>query len=131
MRRWKAIAGIAALILSGAAFAGIDLSDFDKNTMQDVDDANKELESALSSKETRVAVTNAEFIRDSLHWAEGYFDGKGNAADAVKLARQGRELAATIAKSAGEGNFDAATEAYSSLRKTCKSCHDAYKPPSL
>ena len=131
MRRWKFLAGIAALAVSGAVFGSIDLSDFDKNTMQDVDDANKELESALASKETQIAVANAEFIRDSLHWAEGYFDKKGNAADAVKLARQGRELAAAIAKSAGEGNFAAATDAYDSLRRACKSCHDAYKPPSL
>jgi hypothetical protein len=131
VRHRKAVAGIAALFASAAVFASIDLSDFDKNTMQDVDDANKELESALASKETQVAVANAEFIRDSLHWAEGYFDRKGNAADAVKLAHQGREQAAAVAKSAGEGNFEAATDSYTSLRKTCKSCHDAYKPPSL
>ena len=135
VRHWifvsGAVAGIAALALSSAVFASIDLSDFDKNTMQDVDDANKELESALASKEKQVAVANAEFIRDSLHWAEGYFDRKGNAADAVKLARQGREFADSIAKSAGEGNFDAAMDSYSSLRRACKSCHDAYKPPSL
>lgn len=131
MRHWKSVAGIVALGVSGAVFGSIDLGDFDKNTMQDVDDANKELESALASKETQVAVANAEFIRDSLHWAEGYFDRKGNAADAVKLAREGRELAASIATSAGEGDFAAASVAYESLRRTCKSCHDAYKPPSL
>ncbi len=123
--------GMLILAASGAVFAGVDLSDFDKNTMQDVDDANKELESAIAEKETHATVANAEFIRDSLDWAQGYFDKKGNVPDAVKLARQGREFAAAIAKSAGEGNFDAALESYTSLRKACKSCHDAYKPPSL
>jgi hypothetical protein len=131
VRRWKLVVGIVVLGVSRAVFGSIDLSDFDKNTMQDVDDANKELESALASKEAQVAVANAEFIRDSLHWAEGYFEKKGNAGDAVKLAAQGRELAASIAKSAGEGNFVGAMEAYESLRRACKSCHDAYKPPSL
>jgi hypothetical protein len=135
VRRWTFVswgaAGVAALCLSSAVLASIDLSDFDKNTMQDVDDANKELESALTSQEKQVAVANAEFIRDSLHWAEGYFDKKGNAVDAVKLARQGRELADAVAKSAGEGKFDAALDSYSSLKRACKSCHDAYKPPSL
>ncbi len=119
------------LCLSSVAFASLDLSDFDKNTMQDVDDANKELESAIAARETQATVANAEFIRDSLQWAQGYFEKKGNVADAVKLARDGREFAAAIAKSAGEGNFDAASESYSSLRRACKSCHDAYKPPSL
>ena len=131
MRPWKCVAAVAALLASAAVFASIDLSDFDKNTMQDVDDANKELESALVSKETQAAVANAEFIRDSLHWAEGYFDKKGNAPDAVRLAHEGREQAAAVAKSASEGNFEAAMDSYTSLRKTCKSCHDAYKPPSL
>ena len=119
------------LCVSGVVFASIDLSDFDKNTMQDVDDASKELEAAIAAKEGAPTVANAEFIRDSLHWAEGYFEKKGNVPDAVKLARTGSEFAAAIAKSAGEGNFDAASEAYVSLRRTCKSCHDAYKPPSL
>ena len=122
---------MAVLCVSGAVFASIDLSDFDKNTMQDVDDASKELESAIASKEAQATVANAEFIRDSLHWAEGYFEKKGGVPDAVKLAREGREFAALIAKSAGEGNFDAASDSYTSLRKTCKSCHDVYKPPSL
>lgn len=131
MRNREIVAGVVVLLMSGVVFASIDLSDFDKNTMEDVDDANKELESALAGKETETVVANAEFIRDSLQWAEGYFEKKPSAAEAVKLARQGRELAAAIAKAAAEGNFDAAGEAYTSLRRACKSCHDAYKPPSL
>jgi hypothetical protein len=127
-RRW---AGVGALFLSGVVFAAIDLSDFDKNTMMDVDDANKELESAIAGKEAQAVIANAQFIRDSLHWAEGYFEKKGGAADAVKWARDGHESAAAIVKSAGEGNFDAAAEAYNALRRACKSCHDVYKPPSL
>lgn len=118
-------------LVSGAVFAAdIDLSDFDKNTMMDVDDANKELESAIAGKEARTVIANAEFIRDSLHWAQGYFEKK-SAVDAVKWARDGHESAASIAKSAGEGNFEAAAEAFDSLRRACKSCHDVYKPPSL
>jgi hypothetical protein len=129
--RHRGWAGIAILFASGVVFAGIDLSDFDKNTMQDVDDANKELESAIADRETDTVIANAAFIRDSLQWAEGYFEKKGGAADAVKLARDGRESAAAIARSAGEGNFDAAAEAYTALRRACKGCHDVYKPPSL
>lgn len=117
--------------MSGLTFASIDLSDFDENTMQDMDDAAKDLESALASKEGRQVVADAEFIRDSLQWAEGYFEKKGTAADAVKLAREGRELAAGIVQAANEGNFAMAEERYDSLRRTCKTCHDAYKPPSL
>ena len=131
MRGRGIVSGLAVFFVSSAVFASIDLSDFDKNTMQDVDDASKELEAAIAAKEGQVTVANAEFIRDSLHWAEGYFEKKGGVADAVKLARAGREFAAEIVKAAGEGNFDAASDSYTSLRRTCKSCHDAYKPPSI
>ena len=131
MAHRRAITAAALLLVSGAGFAGIDLSDFDQNTMQDVEDAGKELDAAIGGKDGRTAVANAEFIRDSLQWAEGYFEKKPDAANAVRLSREGREWAAAILKAAGEGDFDSAGEAYTSLKRTCKSCHDAYKPPKL
>jgi hypothetical protein len=125
------LTAMIAIGVSGTVFAAMDLSDFDQDTMQAVDDAKKELESGLAAKESKEAVANAEFIRDSLQWAEGYFAKKGNVDDAVKWAREGREFAAAIATSVGRGDFDAASESYNSLVRTCKSCHDVYKPPSL
>lgn len=128
-RYW--MAGLTVLLMSGAVFASIDLSDFDKNTMEDVDGATKDLESALRGRESAAAVASAEFIRDSMQWAEGYFEKKPAAADAVKLARESREFSAAIAKAAASGDFRAADEAYTSLKRSCKSCHDVYKPPEL
>jgi hypothetical protein len=120
-----------ALWMSSVVFAGIDLSDFDEDAMRAVDDASKELESSLASKDTQVALANAQFIRDSLQWAEGYFGKKGNVDDAVRLARQGQELATAIEKSVKASDFEAASGSYDSLVRTCKRCHDAYKPPKL
>jgi hypothetical protein len=131
MRRRRIYSAMTVLWLSSATATGIDLADFDTDTMQAVDDASKELESGLAARESQAAIANAEFIRDSLKWAEGYFANKGNVGDAVQWARQGWGYAADIARTVGEGNFEAASEAYDSLRRTCKSCHDAYKPPSL
>lgn len=121
------------LCLASVAFAAakLDLSDFDTDAMQAVDDAKKELEAGLAAKDTKVSVENAEFIRDSLAWAEGYFGKKGSVADAVKMAGEGREFAAQIARAAAANDFDAASSSYDSLVRTCKSCHDAYKPPKL
>ena len=117
--------------MSGIVCASIDLSDFDQNTMQDVEDAGKELEAALAGRDGQTAVANAEFIRDSLQWAQGYFEKKPAAADAARLASEGREFAAAVAKAAAGGDFAAANDSYTSLKRTCKSCHDAYKPPKL
>jgi len=125
---WIALISTGA---SAAAWASMDLSDFDQDTMQSVDDAKKELESGLAGRESKAAIANAEFIRDSLQWAEGYFAKKGNVDDAVKWAREGREYADAVAAAVGRGDFAAANESYNSLVRTCKSCHDVYKPPSL
>lgn len=129
--RGVVLAAALAAGVSGAVFASMDLSDFDQDTMQAVDDAKKELESGLAARESKAAIANAEFIRDSLQWAEGYFAKKGNVDDAVRWAKEGREHAAAIVSSVGRGDFDAANESYNSLIRTCKSCHDVYKPPSL
>lgn len=125
------LVAVIATGASAAVLASVDLSDFDQDTMQAVGDAKKELEAGLAAKEPKDAIANAEFIRDSLQWAEGYFAKKGNVDDAVRWAREGRELAAAVAASVERGNFEAATESYNSLIRTCKSCHDVYKPPSL
>lgn len=121
---------LALLIVSTVALAAIDLSDFDDDAMRAIEDAQKELESGIPSRDTQVVVANAEFIRDSLQWAQGYFDKK-NVTDAVKLAHDGSEYAQQIATHAGANDFEAANEAFGSLKRTCKSCHDAYKPPDI
>lgn len=121
---------LALLIVSSVAPAAIDLSDFDEDAMRAVEDAQKELESGIPGHDTQTVVANAEFIRDSLRWAQGYF-AKKNVADAVKLAHDGSEYAQQIATHANANDFDAADEAFSSLKRTCKSCHDAYKPPDI
>jgi cytochrome c556 len=131
MRRFLSILVFSILSFTVAADSSkIDLTDFDDEAMRNVEDAAKELESNLFNKEADIAVPNAEFIRDSLIWAEGYFAKKG-AKDAVKWAQEGRELAVAIAASTKAKDFTAAYDQFGSLKKTCKSCHDAYKPPSL
>jgi len=119
-----------SLLIGGLALANIDLSDFDDEAMQNIEDAAKELDAAILNKDVDIAVANAEFIRDSLHWAEGYFAKKA-VDDAVKWSQQGRDQAASIAKAAAAKDFNAAYESFGALKKTCKSCHDAYKPPSI
>ena len=126
----RLIVSISLALLAATAFAKLDLSDFDSEAMKNIEDASKELDSALLSKDVDVSVANAEFIRDSLHWAEGYFAKKA-VDDAVKWSQQGREHAANIARSSAAKDFNAAYESFGALKKTCKSCHDVYKPLSI
>jgi hypothetical protein len=131
MRKRFSVSIAISLLISGLALAKLDLSDFDSEAMKNVEDATKELDAAILNKDVEVAVANAEFIRDSLHWAEGYFATKGGVDDAVKWSQQGRDFATAVAKSAAAKDFNAAYDSFGSLKKTCKSCHDAYKPPSI
>lgn len=122
---------LLALLSGSAGHAGVDLSDFDAELMRSMDDAVKTLDLSIGSKDAPAVTTDARFIVEGLQWAEGYFSRKGNADDAVKLAADGQGFAAAIETAASQNDFDAAFTAYRSLVKTCRSCHDAYKPPSL
>jgi hypothetical protein len=127
--------GLAAALVFGAtlalAAANIDLTDFNDDVMKNMDDTVKSLDSDIATHDSKSAQADANTIREGLHWAEGYFTRKGNVEDAVQLARQGEELAASIGKSTAANDFDAALASYDSLVKTCRRCHDAYKPPEL
>jgi hypothetical protein len=119
------------ILNGGLAWADIDLSDFDDELMQNMDDAIKALDSSIATRDVPAATADAQFIVEGLKWTESYFAKKGNVADAVQLATQGHEFAATVATASAQNDFDAAFTAYRSLVKTCRSCHEAYKPPSL
>ena len=124
-------ATLALLGTLASAAANIDLSDFNDDVMKSMDDTVKSLDSDLAGHDSKSAQADAASIREGLHWAEEYFTHKGNVQDAVELARQGQSLAANVAKSAASNDFDAALTSYDSLIKTCRRCHDAYKPPEL
>ena len=124
----------AALLLLGAlasAAANVDLTDFNDDVMKNMDDTVKTLDSDLAGHDGRSAQSDARAIQEGLHWAEEYFARKGNVADAVQFAKRGEEFAAEVAKSAASSDFDAATTSYESLVRTCRRCHDVYKPPEL
>jgi hypothetical protein len=123
-----------ALALLGTlafAAANIDLTDFNDDVMKNMDDTVKTLDSDIAGHDSKSAQADARVIRDGLHWAEEYFTRKGKVDDAVELAKQGEDLASEVARSAASNDFDAALTSYDSLVKTCRRCHDAYKPAEL
>ena len=127
----KAWIGFVFLLATTTLASTLDLSDFDEDAMHAIDDAKKDLESDLASKDVKAAIENAAIIRDGLTWAESYFVKKGNVEDAIRLSKQGKGFATAIIESADARDFVAASDAYDGLVRTCKRCHDAYKPPSL
>ena len=138
MMRGKRIAVLGTLGISVGlmgplvqATVSLDLTDFNDDVMRDMDDTMKRLDSDIATRNAASVTTDAQSIRDGLKWAQDYFTKKGNVEDAVKWAKQGQDLADAVAKSAQSSDFDTSLSTYDSLVKTCRACHDAYKPPDI
>jgi hypothetical protein len=113
------------------ATASLDLADFNDDVMRDMDDTMKSLDTSIATRDLKLLAADTQSIRDGLKWAEDYFVKKGNVDDAVKWARQGQELADAVASSAQSSDFDTSLDKYDALVKTCRACHNVYKPPDI
>ncbi len=128
MRKWLLLAGVLAALSGSLAYADIDLSDFDDDSMRDMDDANKDLGPVLGARNGDAALADAQTIQNVLKQAEAYFVKKGGADDAVKLAQQGQASVAAVITAIGKSDFESAAASARDTAKNCRSCHDLYKP---
>lgn len=124
MRKKTIVAGSLLATLAGLAFAAVEL---DQDLMQNIDDTNKALASNIALKDGKAAIADAKSMNEMFAQVETYFVQKGDAANAVDLTRQSRELTLTIVNSVTANDFDAATDAATTLARTCKKCHTFYK----
>jgi hypothetical protein len=120
--------GLVAGLAAGVSHAELDLTDFDDFVMQTMEDTLKALEPHIGAKDVTAATDDAEVLLEGLQWAETYFAAKSGVDDAVAIAKQGQEHAANVAKSLAARDFAAAAAAARSVAKTCRTCHDAYRP---
>jgi hypothetical protein len=130
-RKWRvAGAALATLALAAGAYAAdLDLSDFDDSLMRSMDDAIKDLDSNVGGQELGAAQANVEVLRDGLAWAEKYFSAKPEAPRGAGFARESQENLALVTKSLEARDFDAASNGVRAVVRSCKACHEAYKPP--
>lgn len=122
---------IVAALSASAVWAAVDVSDFDEDVMKTMDDTNKTLQPDIAGKNAKAAIEGIEIIQQGLQWTEEYFASKGNAADGVKFAQEGKQLAAQVLNAVNAGDFDKAGAAARDLTKNCKACHEVYKPKGL
>jgi len=110
------------------AHVDIDLTDFDDDSMRDMDDANKDLQPVLGAKNAAAALADAGVIQNVLKQTEAYFTKRGGTEDAVRIAQQGETSITAVIKALRANDFDAAAAAARDTAKNCRSCHDVYKP---
>jgi len=129
MRGRLLAAGVALTLAATVWAADIDFSDFDDALMRDMDDAIKELDSNVGGQHAEASLANAAVLRDGLTWAEKYFAAKPETPRGAGLAREGQEHLAAVIQSIEARNFDAASNSVRGVVRSCKACHEAYKPP--
>jgi hypothetical protein len=124
MRKSIVLIGTLLALAGGVRSAQEEL---DTDWMHAIEDANKSLASNIATKQANEASSDAKELTDWFAKVEAYYEHKGDAADAVELAKKSRELTLQIRQSIATKDFDAATNAATALSRTCKTCHNFYK----
>ena len=123
----KVVAGALGALLSFAVTAEVDVSGIDTLLMQDMDASAKELEPLIGARNAPAATKAVTFLSGGLKWTESYFATQG-ANDAVELARDSQLKAAAVLSALSGGDYAGAATAARALTKTCRACHDVYRP---
>jgi hypothetical protein len=97
--------------------------------MRDMDDAIKDLDSNLGGQDSDASLANVAVLREGLTWAEQYFVKKPDAPLGVGYVRDGQQHLAATLQAIQTRDFDAANGHLRGVVRSCKACHEAYKPP--
>lgn len=122
----KPLVAIVVSLLASAAVMAAD-GEMQIELMQNIEDVNKSLASNIALSNKAGATSDAKELTAMFAEVEAHFQQKGDAANAVELATQSKNLSADIVKLVGENNFDAASTASTTLSRTCRTCHTFYK----
>jgi len=95
--------------------------------MHSIEDSNKSLASNIAIKAAKEASSDARELNEMFATVEAFYARKGDAPDAVELAKKSRALSAQILESVSASDFGAATDSATTLSRTCKTCHNYYK----
>lgn len=119
--------GLALILATGIAYAE---AAFDFETLMETIDTNsRNLQGSLSGKDAAASIELAKKMQSDFKLVEGFFEKRGNSADAVVDAKKYEDLAAEVVKFVEANDFDNASNKALELTKNCdNACHDAYKP---
>lgn len=131
IRKLVILFAIGTAAVASSAYAEhrvLDLHDYDDDLMRDLDKTIKYFEPDISAKNAQSALDDAAVLQDGFKYTEDYFAKKGGADDAVQISKEGLDYIAAAIKSVLDNKFEAAAEAARGAAKTCRACHNTYKP---
>ncbi len=112
----------SSIVYAEAAF------DFEE-LMESVDNNAHNLQGHIAAKNAAETIALANKLQKEFKLVEGFFEKRGNAADAVIDAKKYEDLAAEIVKFVEANDFETASNKAIALSKNCDdACHDTYKP---
>jgi hypothetical protein len=128
MRKLAFILALFAAFAASVNSAGIAAEvALDMDLMQNIEDLNKSLSSNIAIKDAPASTSDAKELNKLFTIVEQHFIQKGDAQNAVELSTKSKDLTSDIIKHVAVKNFDAATDASTTLSRTCRSCHTFYK----
>jgi hypothetical protein len=127
MRKTQNAIGILFMLLSSSAGAD---GEFDfEEMMKDVETQTQNVQNSIAAKDVNTATTDAKKLQDEFKLVENYFAKRGNAEDAVGIAKDYQEKAAVLQKSLAVNDYDTAVHVAQEFSQQCRgACHDSYKP---
>ncbi|WP_347989059.1 hypothetical protein [Methylomonas sp. AM2-LC] len=127
MRMTQNAIGILFMLLSNIAGADAEF-DFEE-MMKDVETQTQSVQNSIAAKDVDTATADAKKLQDEFKLVENYFTKRGNASDAVGIAKEYQEKAATLQKSLAVSDYDTANHVAQEFSQQCRgACHDSYKP---
>lgn len=117
----------ASSVSLASIFVTAEEAELDMDLMQNIEDTNKSLSSNIAQEKISESKTDAQALDSMFAIVETHFVKKGDAENAVELAKKSRTLATNIIQSVDSKNFESATNSATELSRACRSCHTFYK----
>ena len=124
MRKLILFLGTCAALVAGISWADVGIS---TDLMQSIEDTNKSLSSNISLNDVKASTADANELTDMFAQVETFFVQKGDAPDAVDLAKKSKDLTMDIVNYMAAKNYEAATNAATTVSRNCRTCHTFYK----
>ena len=127
MRKMINLCGIIFVLASSLVYAEAEF-DFEE-LMESIDNNSHNLQGNIANKDANATTALAKEMQNQFKLVEGFFEKRGNAADAVIDAKKYEDLAAQIVKYVEASDYDSASNTAIEISKACDTaCHDTYKP---
>lgn len=124
---WKWSAWLLLATLSATPALAVELEGFDKDVMQAMDDAFKDLEPVIGARNTEAAISDVQVLLEGYQWTGDFFKARTDTPDAVQWNAEGHALLQSVLDSLNKQDFEKAAESARATAKNCKSCHEVYK----